>query len=532
MECKDNWFIDAYNNNKLKYVIAGTHRNFGVVKEPTGYGKSGVIFEDIVHNILNKNPERKLIICICSHQLNLNEQTFNSFFNVLKGCRGLLDGHKTCLFLNSSSSERNYSDMTFSTSTNIYKGVDELVKFHESDYDIAFVSSCNKSLHKFINCDIDGSVEIVTYIDECHSVVDSRSSFSYNINLERLARRSKKLYGLSATPSYFVSMFNAIINKYGLNGRGVAMDADECLVDVSPTTAIEENVIVKPYVKFVKTNVDTVNAQVVVECMGDARRSGNVDNHKLLVTCNSREQASQLYNDCSYAYKCFKNTSDDDWDINEFCREVESYDGDCVVFHCRKLIQGIDIKSITECLLFASPSNDNENNTKIVQTIGRALRTGKGERGMDFDNRTKKFANIYIMSSPNTQDYVEGVCNTIIKYYGIDNIIYNNGYMDGAFGSSPITGFDTKRKPTQPNYFEKLVCKVDEMKINFKTYLESKVIPIYKEIVFEGGILNLGDVIDMCDIRGLEDVNTMDLFTHTDKIKVVKDTFKQYNIEI
>ena len=534
---KMDWFIEKYNNNELTYEIANTNKNFGTIVMPTGTGKSGVIYEDCIYNIQHMRSGRKLIICICSHILNLNQQTYNAFFDVLNKCKGVLDSHKTLLILNSSDNEEKYANMTFGTNTKIKK-LDALDSFETSNYDIAFVSSCKDSLEKFIAkkkiLNKKNNIDIIVYIDECHTLIKNKSSFNNNINMTKLATNCYKLYGFSATPGYFVNLLNNIINKNKLNGSNNYVGEDECIIKMSPAEAINANIIVKPYVKFIHTTTGKLTSNVIISCMDNAIQSKNVDNHKLLVTCATREEATRLFNECeALGYKCFKNTSDDDWQIKNFCDEVENFDGNCIIFHCRKLIQGIDIKSITEAIIVNNNNGDNDNKTRIIQIIGRAIRIGsKDKRGMTYDKRIKKFANIYILSNGN-EDYDRNISNIIIQYYGIDNIIYND-YIDNGFDGKSIIKFDSKNKGGQgrKNPIADLSKKISELTINFQKYLEDEIIPIAKEIIYNGGIIDVNVILNACDFTGMSDMNTLSLFDNADKIKQIKLTFKKFNISI
>ncbi|WQJ53245.1 MAG: DNA helicase [Wendovervirus sonii] len=525
------WFINKYKSGKLTYDIANTKMAFGTVVMPTGTGKSGVIYEDCIYNIQHMRSNKKLIICICSHILNLNEQTFTAFFDVLLNCKGVLDNHKVKLFLNSSAETKQYKDMTYHTRTNIDSNIENIENFENSEYDIALVSSCNKSLHKFINRKINAkNIDIISYIDECHTIINNKTTCNYDINLEKLAKKSYKLYGLSATPSYFVQQLNCIIKKYKLNGTSKYLAEEEPIINISPAEAINNNIIVKPYIKFLHNKNGELNSQTIIKCMLDAIESKNVTNHKMLVTCYSRSEATKLYNECQAAgYKCYKNTSDDDWKIKQFCTEIENYKGNCIIFHCRKLIQGIDIQSITEAIITNNNNGNVDNNIRLIQIIGRAIRTASNEREMNIKLRDKKFANIYIVSNGN-EEYDTNISNIIVKYYGINNIIYNN--FIGNYGKSPIPptwGGSTKDKKTK---ISEIKNQIDELKINFKQYLELKVIPVYKDIIYNGGIIDLETVINSCDLSGLTDTNTLDLFNNVDKINIIKNTFKQYNIDL
>ncbi len=57
---KMQWFIDSYKNQTIQYKLANTHENFGTVVMPTGVGKSGLVYEDIIYTIDNLNTNKKI----------------------------------------------------------------------------------------------------------------------------------------------------------------------------------------------------------------------------------------------------------------------------------------------------------------------------------------------------------------------------------------------------------------------------------------------------------------------------------------
>lgn len=543
---KMQWYIDSVNNGSRKIdTIASTNRNFGTIVMPTGYGKSGYIFDDCIYNIRNKNSSKKLIICICSHILNLNVQTFTDFLNVLGKCNNVLNNYKLLLVLNSSDETRTYEkpvNDNINNNIEIHQLCDNskstktvLDNFENSDYDIALVSSCNKSLYKFINnVKINKKkVNLITYIDECHTVIDNTTNlFSNNINFDKLVKNSYKLYGFSATPSNFVKIYNNIINKNKLSGK-INVPENERIVNISADNAIKNNIIVKPYVKYYTTPNGIITDKVILDCMNDAIKSKNTKNNKLLVTCFSRQQATELYNKCSKYYKCFKNTSDDDYEINDFCNKVDSYNDNCIIFHCRKLIQGIDIKSISDCIIVNNTNGDGDSKNRIIQIIGRCLRTNAGERGKTYNDRIKKFANVYIVSNGN-DEYNKNITSTIVEYYGIDNILYDNSSNNIVHPTNPLKQYDnntTNNKEKSP--IIKIKQRIDELKINLQDELKNRIIPVVKELKMNGGYINLNDIYKMCNFTTLStDINTLNLFNETNRLNVIKNVLKQNNIDI
>ena len=524
-----------YFAGNCKYIIAATKKNHGIIKQPTGTGKSGVIFEDIIWNIKNKKPSRKVVFCIVSHILNLNAQTFNNFFYTLKNINILAD-YKTKLYLNSSTSTKEYEKMFDGLGEEICQDLDDMVK---GDYDIAFVSSCCKSLRHFIKRTKElkkKGIDIICYIDECHSAVDDRK-LNYEINLEELLKNSWKTYGLSATPSYFVKHFNTAYNK--VYKKGYHFAEDECIINMDPADAIDNNLIIKPYVKILRTTDGVLTSMLINCCMTDAVNSKNKKGdlsapyHKMLVTCSGCKEAKTLYAECTkLGWKCFINTSDDndvDKDINKFCKAVNEHVGHCIIFHCRKLVQGIDINSITDAIIVNNSNDSVDNECRIIQIVGRALRTDKW--GADEDHRNKKYANIYVVTNGNEQYEYATAC-VFTKYYGLNNIIFDES-CDFLMGSNPLSKlFDSGRSVNTKNPFIIVKQTIDDLKLDFKKYITEDVLPVYKAIIENGGTIDIDTIVNSINFGALTSVNTMDLFDHTGQIKFIKQEFLSYGITI
>ena len=75
-------------------------QNFGVVRAPTGIGKSGIIYTDIFNRI-SKNKDKKQIFIISTPLLCLNDQFFNDMIATLYGT-GVIS-NKNCVIANVSS---------------------------------------------------------------------------------------------------------------------------------------------------------------------------------------------------------------------------------------------------------------------------------------------------------------------------------------------------------------------------------------------------------------------------------------------
>lgn len=513
--------------NKVENKLAKSGHRMGVVKQPTGTGKSAVIFEDIIYNIQNRR--KKTVFVICSHILNLNEQTFGDFFE-LNTFTHFLDNLKTCVILNSSVDSKNYENMTYNSRTNIENNIGILENFASSEYDIAFVSSCNESFEKFVNCKIDKNVDVICYIDECHTLIAKIKNGE--INMIKLAQKCYKLYGLSATPSEFVKYLNIANNKLTKS----RLAESECIVDMSPEEAINNNIIIKPFVKTAHTTDGQITSNVIIKAMEDAIESKSAPIHKMLVTLARKADVNRLYDECSAAgYKCFKNISEPDCEaIADFCDDVENCKEHCIIFHCRKLIQGIDIRSITDAIISNNSNTDAEDNIRIIQIIGRAIRTANNERGLDINDRQKKFANIYFVSNGNI-DYDKAIARIVIKYYGLNNIIIENN-ENNVNGYNPLKHLldeSNNHKNKKNNAFLQIKLDIEELKVNYKKYIEDNIISLYKSIVNEGGVCPIDVLLNNIQWGNLsDDRTTIEMFNESEQLEALRQVFKNNNIEI
>ena len=286
--------------------------------------------------------------------------------------------------------------------------------------------------------------------------------------------------------------------------------------------------------KYIHTSDGKLTKEVIFNCMENAINSKNTKYNKLLVTCSTRQEATNLFNECSKRFKCFKNTSDDDYEIKKFCDEVDTYEDNCIIFHCRKLIQGIDIKSISDCIITNNTTGDSNSKNRIIQIIGRCLRTNSGERGIPYDNRIKKYANVYILSNGNSE-YDKNIAHTIIEYYGIDNILFDDEYgHSGSHPKNPLM-YDNKNnnKDNKNNIIKQIKYELDELKLNLQNHIKTKIIPLYNGIIANGGKIDIQQIYKLCNFTELSDnTNTLNLFNETDRIQVIKNVFKQNNINI
>ncbi len=457
---KMKWFVDKYNNKQLDYIIRDTKSNYGTIIMPTGTGKSGVVYADIINHIDNLNG-KKLIINISCPILKLSQQFINDLFEVLSHIYNKNIQNKFSFFINSSDSGKKYKLHDIKINTYYFSvkteknDISDFERYflNDSNIDIAFIISCHKSLPKFIkkftllkNKNKLENIDTYTYIDESHLInvhgndnddnnniygqdQDNIEDESMFINIKKLCKCSY-VYSFTATPDQDVVK---IINEAGHNIK-------RYLYHMKPIEAISKNMILKPFVKFITTTADKIMPEMLSAIMKDSKITNSEIHHKILVTLQSSTQLKNIKQSLEkMGFKVFSTCSkfgfnsdsvDDeknDEEIVKFINDVENYNGDCFVLHIRQLIQGIDISSLTDCVLWDNSNANTKHYRHIIQTIGRVLRmgkdkNGKSERLLSEDKRTKKFGGVYFITSLDNENVQKNIGSFICRYYGFDNI--------------------------------------------------------------------------------------------------------------
>lgn len=461
--------VDKMNEEGYKYRIHNTHKHFGHIVMPTGTGKSGVSIEDIIYDIENY-AGGTLIINISCPILKLTQQLLNDLFQVIQ----LKDIKPTNIrfFVNSSDDGGNYETFDLDMDAN------PMSQFEQKHSDINIIASCNKSLWKFVNLAKQirlsendpeakyfkyGNVTIKNYLDEAHllpivqfSQTDDGESIevSKRVDLESLCESSNAVYAFTATPDETIV---SIISDYEV----APMRGKRYILHILPREAIQKGDILPPLVKFLKTKEENITIENLVYIMDDAKREAPDIYHKILITAFSKAQLKLLYEELTkLKYKvfciCDPNGGYEDFErtnIKEFSDEVENYQGDCFVIHIKMLREGIDIKGLTDCVLFSKDHGSQDKYRMTIQTIGRVLRCLKGERGKSFvgskkkaysdSKRLKKFGGVYFIS-PAEDPYVETVIRGLVeRYYGLDTVVFAKGHAIDKSGSGSYDMFDT-----------------------------------------------------------------------------------------
>lgn len=379
--------------------------------------------------------------------LLLAQQMMNDLFEVLnKLYKDQLPIFK--FFICSSDTYKKYSNNTEIDAFSWNDIEDELFKSKQCN--IAIVASCHKSLNKFVDRITNGKFKskkctIVSYIDESHLIslnkkINEDCEDKTYVKLNALCQNSTHVYALSATPNPIITR---TINNYSSYKDRDNYDKDRHYIYVmSPAEAIQLNLIVAPYVFFTKTDASKIDARMLIDILSKAKKHNENISHKILVSLYSCDDVEFLYKQLEkykneYNYEIFYNDSihntnklsndvniPDDEDIMDFSNRITKCEKDCFILHIRKLTAGIDIKCITDCVIWSNSHVNVSIYRKIIQTIGRATRTLDGERGVDITNRIKKDCGVFFITNKEDDEIEKSLTKFVINYYGIDYVYF------------------------------------------------------------------------------------------------------------
>lgn len=486
-QSKMDWLAKKLMQDNYKFRIKESNGLYGTVCMPTGTGKSGVVIEDIINRI-KTNRKKCLVINISCPILKLSQQLSNDLFETIKLLN--INTKRFRFFINSSDDGVNYNNplQDLDVDTNYFND------FSLKKNTINIVISCHKSLWKFIkyinDCN-DKNMRIINYLDESHLLPidrwnDDGDDIDTNkrVNLDTLCQKSYAVYALSATPDTVVTN---ILNKY--EPTYITLKR-KYLYHLSARDAIQKNGdILPPKVKYM-SNLDEseISIQDLVSIMGDAKKDNPDIYHKVLVTCNNSRALLKQLNDSliKLGYKVFAICSGDESsdvynefdvkDIKQFSDNVEQYKGDCFVLHVKILREGIDIKGLTDCVMFSRDHGNEDRYRMVIQTIGRVLRCLKNERGKKFinfkrgeyaikSNRLKKFGGVYFISSgsnfENVKQIESSIRGLINRYYGFGIEDFSRHLTD----KGGLNTYDYIQKSTfSPNEDDDEILNIPEIK--------------------------------------------------------------------
>lgn len=553
-----SWFVEAYENGTLQYILKNTNKVKGTAVLPTGAGKSGVVYEDMVYHINNRKEGEKLVFNLTAPILKLEAQLLNDFISVAKEIfADKVDNGEFMFFINSSADGNAYDAEYLNADV---KNFNKIEDFKASKIaKIAIIASCHKSLYKFAE-KVDYLNEFATtftYSDEAHLMVnETRDDLAYNALSDESKKRWDSLtevfkcdyfYALTATPDKYITA--------ELNKAACEKENDYHIIDVPARELIAENKIL-PVKTWIQRVGNGDNEKITPEICSAFMESVKEDNpniqHKVLVTCQSSSHLNYLREELGKAgYTVFSTCSKDggrltededfiDVDEVEFVNNIDAHDGDCFVLHIKQLTQGIDVKTLTDCIYYNSTRVNDGVKRTILQTIGRTLRPLKGERGKTIEERLKKYGNVLFLIGDDDYDAVVNQMTAfLIKYYGRDGIKSFSKDIERNYGGigktkrfgSGNSGFGDDFD----NFFETLI---DALLVDMEDYIKKNVLPKHKAFMKLSGNKPNPKLLPMAvasvknkfaHYKGVYD--TQELLSDTEFMKAVSDLFAKYDIE-
>lgn len=558
MNARMNWFVEAYKNNTLQYLLKNTNKVKGTAVLPTGAGKSGIVYEDMVYNILNRKEDEKIVFNLTAPILKLEAQLLNDFISVAKDIfADKINNGEFMFFINSSADGNAYDAEYLNADVKSFAKIEDFKASKTAN--VAIVASCHKSLYKFAE-KVDYLNEFATtftYSDEAHLMVnETRDDLAY----DALSGESKKrwdsltevfkcdyFYALTATPDKYITA--------ELNKAAGEKENDYHIIDVPARELIAENKIlpVKTWLQRVGNGENEKITPEICSAFMEAVKEDNPNiQHKVLVTCQSSSHLNYLREELGkVGYTVFSTCSKDggrltededfiDVDEVEFVRKVDKHNSDCFVLHIKQLTQGIDVKTLTDCIYYNSTRLNDGVKRTILQTIGRTLRPLKGERGKAIEERVKQYGNVLFLIGDDDYDTVVNQMTAfLLKYYGRDGIKSFSRDIDRNYGGIGKTkrfgngnsGFGNDFD----NFFETLI---ESLLVDMEDYIKKNVLPKHKAFMKLSGNKPNPKLLPMAvasvknqfvHYKGVYD--TYELLSDTDFMKAVSDLFAKYEIE-
>lgn len=484
---KMKWLIEDHKNGKISYEIQSTHRKHGAISKPTGSGKSSLFINDIIYRIINHSG-KKLMINISTPIIKLCEQQGNDLMEVIEGVKEYygINTNEIKYFINNSGDISSYENNK-SSSLHPFSSINK--KFiNSSKCNIAIVIDCHPSLSKgmipWLNKLNNENIDIVTYIDEAHTVSSkiATEQDDTTINLDILCKKSS-VYLVSATNKQELV---EIVNSYdGVND-------DSYIILETPADAINANKICAPKVHIKQTTSGEIDFDICNDFMNMITKDGNI--HKVLITCKDTKSLKSLKNQLKEnGYTVFSTCSAEgmNWldtieyensnhkfnDVVSFINAIDECETNCFILHIRQMISGIDVSSISDCIIQKNDTNDLNSYSNVIQTIGRSLRLGK-ERGISVENRKKKYANVLFVTEESNKTVYSDIEKFLISYYGIGQYEFHIGKAGIKHSSTTEevdlgweNMFNNVSSGDTINYWENI-------KTNVRKYILEKVKPI------------------------------------------------------
>ena len=536
---KYDLMIDGLNHGTAKFEIYDTVRHHGTIQMPTGSGKSALIFLDIIRRIDRKDPSRKLVVNISTPIIRLCEQQGNDLLSVISGIKGThkaIDTNKIAWFINNSGDASNYI-----TDFDMYHFSDINDYFLESKKnDVAIIISCHQSLNKVIRwmnkvIKDDSMIDAVTYVDEAHTIsykdVDPDEDLT-KINIKTLCKKSD-VYMVSATPKTDVIK---LVNSYDLPDK----DNDVPIILETPSEAIRANKICGPNVSIEQTEDGNITEDICINYLNNLKTDGRI--HKVLVSCKDSKHLKKLREHLikakytvfsTFSYEgmktIFQNTTNEYNDVVEFNNAIDKCNKHCFVLHIRQLISGIDVTSISDCIIQKNDTNNFNSYAPVIQTIGRALRLGK-ERGVDIEKRKKKYAGVLIVTNEDNDTVYRDTQIFLADYYGFGNLKFDNTSTSMKYSNMGIGAVETDASDIDIKDIFNVSKRInywETVKINIENYVKYRVKQIY-DIMHEQNDLRIDEFLKK-EIARVESEHKLNLRS----IELLKFNYDgRYEIEV
>lgn len=565
-ESNYNWFPNTVINNTDTFEVDKVKEDFFTMCMPTGTGKSGETYKAIVNYINNAlSDNRRIIINISSPLLKLNQQlSLDMIFSLLE-----LYNNKTSplynnfvnnliFFFNSSESITSYPlfrenkkgkvENTICTGEispyNFINDFDNMFIKDESKR-IAIVCSCHKSLNKFIkyisdNKIKDKNIEIRNFLDESHTISDRSFAVddSITVNIEKLCQYSTGVVSISATPD---NKITKIINKFSKGYKSLSELDDPYAVHIYPKDAINIRKILRPQIDLWRCSYTEINDKIISEIYDDSHiKNHTVQYQKILVNCPCgdngddskiksiydklcKKYCNEIKNNklriyCTSCRTNFLHTSNDDIKtMKEFTSSIDNAECDCIILHIKQMIAGIDISSITQTVMYLSDITEDIMRV-IIQTCGRCLRIGKGDRNVKYakpiDQCKKKFGLCTFIISEDDNETEEKLRTFFIRYYMLDNITFNKSYSINT-GNNDMIGHPMPFRNSKKYKFENIQFTID-----FHNYITKNkdILKRYLKLLSEDEVIYRSDLIKM-----LNNDNNSHLFDNREIVKIIKN---------
>lgn len=437
-----NWLVDILSKDNVVDIFKGFF--FGTVNMATGTGKTSKIIIGMFSELKHYSHDRKHIFDLASPRLKLNYQTAFNVIYVLDKVKAI-SPKTTCIILNSSEDTSEYENV-FGESGMGYS-VCKLEEMSNTNFQNYLVISCYPSHGKlddllFNTRTYDDYVK-VSYWDESHTISlkkHIKNGENY-FDVKRSVKVFDKVFALDATPC------KDLVEV--LQVAEVKLNPDHELVDyiyqITPKQAMNDFLILPVYMFVIKgVHTDLLGNRVkhCIEAINNMKTYNSDLPRKVLINCSGtkeleymesalRKKGYTVYSTCSnngFSASIENENGDlvaDISTINDFTNAIKNEKRDCFVLHIRQLIEGIDIDSLTGAVFFGVNSSNGFRN--VVQTIGRTLRIGAGDRdengkAKDIDSRSKKYGEVYFVSDEKNYDYELG------QISGLFRTVYETGF--------------------------------------------------------------------------------------------------------